>query len=147
MDEFFRGYVKTDGKSAIEKFKKGAKLRTLDEVKDLEGYAAILDDNTVVIDIDDYEQSEILMNIVEDKELLCRVYETSRGKHFLFKNPDGKVSKCGHDVSLACGIKADIKVGLHNSYIVRKKAGKLREIIYDIYDDETYQIEDRKSVV
>lgn len=139
MDEFFRGYVKTDGKSAIEKFKKGAKLRTLDEVKDLEGYAAILDDDTVVIDIDDYEQSEILMNIVEDKELLCRVYETSRGKHFLFKNPDGKVSKCGHDVNLACGIKADIKVGLHNSYIVRKKAGKLREIIYDIYDDETYQ--------
>ena len=83
--DFFRGYVKTNGKTAVEGFK-NRDLRTLEQVERLDSYAGILADDAILIDIDDYEQSETLFKIVEDNELLCRVYETSRGKHFFFKN-------------------------------------------------------------
>ena len=133
---FFKGYIKTNGKTAVEKFK-NVSLRTLDEVKALDSYAGILAADALLIDVDDYEQSETLMQIVEDKQLLCRVYETSRGKHFFFKN--SKVQKCYTGARLACGITADIKCGKSNSYSILKKNGVEREIIYDILDGEEYQ--------
>lgn len=135
--DFFRGYIELNGKTAKQGFKKGAPLKSLDDVQECKSYAGILADDAVLIDIDDYEQSETLMQIVEDKQLLCRVYETNRGKHFLFKN--SKVEKCANHVRLACGLTADIKSGKKNSYAVRKKDGKEREIIYDILDGEEYQ--------
>lgn len=134
---FFRGYIKTDGKKALDKFKKGEPLRTLDECKEFDSYAGILADDTILIDIDDYEQSETLMQIVEDKQLLCRVYETSRGKHFFFKNT--RVEKCFTGARLACGLTADIKCGKSNSYSILRKDGNDRKIIYDILDGEQYQ--------
>ena len=135
--DFFRGYIKLNGKQATQGFKKGTPLKTLEEVQNLDSYAGILADDAVLIDIDDYEQSEILMQIVEDKQLLCRVYETDRGKHFFFKN--SRVEKCENHTRLACGLTADIKCGAKNSYAVRKKDGVERDIIYDILDGEEYQ--------
>lgn len=135
--DFFRGYIKLNGKQATQGFKKGTPLKTLEEVQSLDSYAGILADDAVLIDIDDYEQSETLMQIVEDNQLLCRVYETDRGKHFLFKN--SRVEKCENHTRLACGLTADIKCGAKNSYAVRKKDGVEREIIYDILDGEEYQ--------
>ena len=133
---FFKGYVKTNGKTAVEKFK-NVSLRTIDEVQTLDSYAGILAADAVLIDIDDYEQSETLMDIVEDKQLLCRVYETSRGKHFFFKN--SKVQKCYTGARLACGLTADIKCGKSNSYSILKKNGVERKIIYDILPGDEYQ--------
>lgn len=135
--EFFRGYIELNGKTATQSFKKGTPLKTLDDVQDCKSYAGILADDAILIDIDDYEESEKLMQIVEDKQLLCRVYETTRGKHFFFKN--SKVEKCTNHARLACGLTADIKSGKKNSYAVRKKDGEERQIIYDIFDDEEYQ--------
>lgn len=134
---FFRGYVKTDGKKAVEKFKGDVPLRTLEQAKSLDSYAGILADDAILIDIDDHEQSETLFKIVEEKELLCRVYETTRGKHFFFKN--SKVTKCFTGARLACGLTADIKCGKSNSYSILKKEGKERRVIYDILDGEQYQ--------
>ena len=84
--ELFRGYVRTKDKKCLDKFKDGAKLRSYEEVKDLPEYAGILAKGIILIDIDNLEQSEILMQIVEEKQLDCRVYQTSRGRHFLFRN-------------------------------------------------------------
>ena len=134
--DFFRGYVKTNGKTAVEGFK-NRDLRTLEQVERLDSYAGILADDAILIDIDDYEQSETLFKIVEDNELLCRVYETSRGKHFFFKN--SRVNKCAIHATLACGLIVDIKCGKTNCYSILKKDGKKRKIIYDIYPDEEYQ--------
>lgn len=134
--DFFRGYVKTDGKKAVEGFK-NVPLRTLSQVDKLQSYAGILAEDAILIDIDDYEQSETLYKIVEDNDLLCRVYETTRGKHFFFKNT--RVTKCFTGVRLACGLMADIKCGKTNCYSILKKEGKKRKIIYDILDDEEYQ--------
>lgn len=133
MESLYRGYVKTDGKKSLDKFKNGEELRTLEEVKKLKSYGGVLRDDVILIDIDDEENSEKLMNLVEEKQLNCKVYQTSRGKHFVFKNKG--VTKNYTNVNLALGIKADIKVGLNNSYQVLKKDGAERFIEWD---SETY---------
>lgn len=126
---FYRGYVRTKDKKCIERFGRNAKLHTLEEVADLDEYAGILASDSILIDVDDMEQSEKLLSIVEDMELSCRVYKSRSGMHFLFKNDS--VNKCYTAVNLACGIIADIKSGLKNSYEVLKIDGKEREIVYD----------------
>ena len=98
----YKGYIKSKGKAAIEPFKDRTKFRTYDEVKDLPGFAGVLAEDTILIDIDDTEQSEILMNIVEEYQLDCRVYQTSRGRHFLFKNHS--ISRNRTHVPLAIGL-------------------------------------------
>lgn len=140
MQELFKGYVPTRDKECLMKFKNKSKeqLKTLREVKQLPEYAGILNDNTILVDLDDYEQSEILMNIVEDLQLRCRVYETTRGKHFLFMN-DERVTTNKTKAKLACGLSADIKLGMRSSYSILKFADKERKIIYDIYPDEEYE--------
>ena len=129
--ELFRGYVPTKDKKCLLPFKgkPSSELKTYDEVKDLNEYAGILADDVILVDIDDKEQSEILMDIVEDLQLNCRVYQTARGRHFLFKNSE--VDNCSTHSKLAIGLEADIKVGHKNSYSILKFDGKDRFIEWD----------------
>lgn len=122
----------------------GSDLLTYDQVSKLPEYAGILSDDTILIDIDDKEQSDKLLQIVEEKELICRVYQTTKGKHFLFKNTTTSGNylqeTCKTKCTLACGlVKIDIKVGCRNSYSVLKFNDKERKILYDKLDDEEYQ--------
>lgn len=135
---FFRGYVRTKGKKAVDKFKNVDKLRGLDEVKDLNEYAGVLAQDTVLIDVDNTEAAEKLLKIVEEKDILCQVRKTDRGMHFYFMN-NGAFQKCATGVPLAIGIPADVKIGLTNAYAVLKHDGKEREVIYDILEGEEYQ--------
>ena len=64
------------------------------------------------------------------------MYKTTRGKHFLFKNKI--IDTCKTHTKLACGLTADIKVGIKNSYSVLKFDNKERVILYDKLDDEQY---------
>ena len=146
MTEFFKGFVPTKDKKCTMKFKNASadELLTYDQVKNLDEFAGILAEDTILIDIDDKEMSDKLFKIVEDKELICRVYETTRGKHFLFRNinNEGEVLQdiCKIHCNLAIGLVADIKVGVKNSYSILKFNGKERKILYDKFDDETYQV-------
>lgn len=145
MQTLFKGYAPTKNKKCLIPFKNKTsdELYSYDEAKSLREYAGIIADDAILIDVDDYDQSEILMDMVEDLQLRCRVYETTRGKHFLFKNlQDGKhvVERCGIKKTLACGLEADIKVGCKSSYSILKYDGKERKIIYDIFDDEEYEV-------
>ena len=88
MYSLFRGFVETINKQSIRKFKNVEKLPSLKDVRHKDSYAGILNYNTVLIDIDDQEESERLFDIVEDLKLNCRVYQTTRGKHFLFLNDE-----------------------------------------------------------
>lgn len=145
MQQLFKGYVPTKDKKCLMPFKNKSpsELKSYHEVKNLSEYAGILDDVVILIDVDDFEQSEKLMQIVEDYQCNCRVYQTSRGKHFLFMNIDASgeiiVDRCSIKKTLACGITADIKVGCKNSYSILKFKQKEREIIYDIEPDEEYK--------
>lgn len=69
--------------------------------------------------------------------MTCRVYRTSRGKHFLFKNSGVPTNKTG--CKLAIGLTADIKIGTRNSYEVLKYDNQNREILYDTAENEEAQ--------
>ena len=133
----YKGYIETKGKAAVEKFKNKTRFKTYEQVKDLPGFGGVLENDTILIDIDDYEQSEIMMDIVEDYQLDCRVYQTTRGKHFLFKNH--QVTRNHTHVPLAIGLTADIKCGTRTSYEVIKINGEERFIEWDIEEGDTYQ--------
>ena len=112
-----------------------SQLMTYEQVKDLDEYAGILANDVILIDIDDKAQSDIMMDIVEDLQLNCRVYQTTRGRHFLFKND--KVDRCSTHSTLAIGLTADIKIGKKNSYSVLKYNGEERFIEWD---SDTYDV-------
>lgn len=81
---------------------KNNELLTYDQVKDLPEYAGVLNDNTVLVDIDDKygkirgrKISDVLLDIVEDLQLNCRIHESRGGIHLLFK-----IMKCIKNVLL-----------------------------------------------
>lgn len=135
----FKAYVPTKNKECLMKFKGKTKeeLLSLEEAEKLDEYAGILDENTVLVDLDDGKEAEILLHIIEDLEVICRVYKTTRGMHFLFKNND-KIKKAGTHCKIACGLTADFKLGTKNGYEVLKFNGKNRPILYDKLDGEEY---------
>ena len=86
----YKGYVPTSNKKAQMAFKdKGSSdLLTLEEAQRYSEYAGILADDTVLVDIDDGEQSQTMLKIVKSKGLKCKVIATTRGMHFLFKTDE-----------------------------------------------------------
>lgn len=135
---FFKGYVMTKDKKCVEKFKDRSDFKTFEQVQSLPEYAGILAQDAVLIDIDDMEQSELLLNIIDDEGVRCKVLKSRSGMHFLFKN--SKITKCYTKTKLACGLsQIDIKSGFKNSYEVLKIDGKDRQVMYDILEDEEYE--------
>lgn len=132
----YRGYIRTKDKESKMTFKNvpDKKLLTLTEASELKEYAGVLGKETVLIDIDDFETSEILFQIVKDLDIRTKVYKTSRGKHFLFKNSE--IKNAGNALNLAIGLRADIKLGLKNGYQVLKFKGVEREILHDVPEDD-----------
>ena len=133
----YKGYVPTSGKKATMPFKdrSSSELLTLADAQKFSEYAGILADDTVLIDLDDSKQAEIMLNIVKEKELKCKVLATTRGAHFLFKT-DRPMQNRTH-CKLGIGLTADIKGGGRASYEVLKYDGKEREVLYDTGD---YQV-------
>lgn len=109
MTGLYKGFIATNGKEPIEKYKGLNKFKCYADVQKLPSFAGILRDDCIMVDVDDADSAEKMMQIVEDLQLKCRVTCTSRGKHFTFRNSG--VEKCGTDLKLACGISADIKTG------------------------------------
>lgn len=135
----YKGFIETKGKRSKEPLKGRTQFKTLEQVQHCDGYAGVLADDTILIDIDDGAQAEKLMNIVEQLQLNCRVYQTSRGKHFLFKNKGGMVTRNRTHVPLAVGLIADIKLGSKTSYEVIKIDGQERFCEWDVEPGVEYQ--------
>lgn len=130
--EFYVGYVPTKGKKAIIPFKDvpTSDLMSIDMVKQYPSYGGVLNKETVLIDVDDEEQSNLLLSIIKNKEIKCKVIATDRGKHFLFWNNGELLTNRTH-CRLAIGITADIKVGCRTSYEILKLDGVERTVLYD----------------
>lgn len=124
--KLFKGYIKTKNKRAISKWKNGNLLK-LEDVQDNDEYAGILAKNTILLDVDNGTQAKIVAKMIEDLKINCKIIQTTRGKHFYFKN-DGNLKNCKTGVNLACGLNADFKVGLANSYAVLKYGGVERSV-------------------
>ncbi len=131
----FRGYIKTEGKTPTQRFKDVGKLPSLSDVKDFPEYAGVLDQETVLIDVDDKDQAETLLRILTDKKIFFVGYRTTRGIHFYFRN-NGRFTSCKTGVKLAVGLSADIKVGLTNSIGVLKYKGLERPRIDGLEEDQ-----------
>lgn len=138
MIDIFRGYVRTNDKKPIQKFKGVETLPTLEEVSKYDEYAGILNDDYVVMDIDDGIEADKAFELVKHLNLNCKVVNTSRGKHFIFKkNPELKLKGTTKNIN-ALGFTFDIRIGI-NQYIVVKYKGVIREVVRDF--DETKPIE------
>lgn len=131
--QLYKGYTKNDGKRPLDKLQGVTKFRTLKEVQKFYSYGGVLADDAILIDIDDSDQSEILMKMVEEYQLNCQVICTERGRHFTFRNSG--VEKCGTKIKLACGLTADIKVGGKNSVECLKLDGTERFVEWE-FDGE-----------
>lgn len=134
----YKGYVEAKGKKSIESFKGRTEFKTIDQVQSLPGYAGVLAEHTIMVDIDDEEQSEILMNVVEERQLDCRVTCTTKGRHFTFYNHE--IKGCSTNVPLAIGLRADIKVGYKASYEILKVDGKERFVEWDIEEGDYQEL-------
>ena len=119
-------YIELKNKKPISKLED---FKTLDEVKNKDSYGRILEDDELIIDIDSAKEAEKLLEIVKSENIGTRVYKTSRGMHFLFKNPY-EIKNAIHS-NTPIGLSVDIKTGKNNSYQILKHDGVLRDIIYD----------------
>lgn len=137
--EFFRGFVHTFEKAAADPFK-GVMIETDESIMDeYDEYAGILAEGVVCIDVDDQAKSEVIRDKLKELGVKCRIVRTTRGRHFLFRNPvvEGKeaVEKQTTGVPLACMIEADIKRP-PNGYLIVKQDGEPREIEQDTDDPD-----------
>lgn len=128
----YRGFVPTSGKKAVMAFKdkRTDELLKLEEASKFDEYAGVLADDTVLVDIDDEEQSKIMLDIVKARQIKCKVLATSRGMHFLFKC-NGPMQNRTH-CHIGVGLTADFKGGGRASYEVLKYNGVEREVLYDV---------------
>ena len=128
--QLYKGYVPTKDKKCLMPFKNATsdELLSLGQVKALPEYAGILGDETILVDV--------LLKIVESLGLKCRVYATSRGKHFMFKNAPELVTSNRTKAVLAIGLEADLKLGSRNSYQILKYMNEDRPILYDCPEDD-----------
>ena len=131
MSSFYKGYVTCSDKKANMPFKgkTSDELLTLEQARRFREYAGILNDDTVLVDIDTQEETEILLKIVKSLNLNCQVLKSRSGGHFLFKI--GKPMPNRTKVKLGIGITADIKGCGRASYEVLKIDGMEREVLYD----------------
>jgi putative DNA primase/helicase len=132
----YKGYVPTNNKrpSLPFKDKSSSELLTLEQAKAFPEYAGVFNDDTVLVDIDDKEQSDILFKIVTSLGLKCKVLATTRGKHFLFKTKEPMINRTHCHLGIA--LIADIKGGSRASIEVLKYDGKEREVLYDTEEYE-----------
>lgn len=137
MINVFRGYVKTKDKKPIQKFGGDEPLLTLEQAEKYDEYAGILNGEFTVIDFDEKEYSDIAYKIVKKEQLNCRVVQTTRGKHIIFKNSP-YVTKGVVKAINGLGLHFDVRCG-RNMYIVVKAKGKVRTILQEF--DETKEID------
>lgn len=142
MENLYKNYIPTNGKRAIVPFKgkSAEELFTFEQVCNMPSYAGVLEDDTVLIDLDDEVEGEKLLQIIRFEGLNCKVYQTTRGYHFLFKFADGQYTSNKTHCKLAIGLTADIKLGSKSSYEALKIDGVPRKIVYN---KSPYQIAPR----
>lgn len=135
---FYRGYITvgTD-KKPLMKFKEvpDKELLTLEQAETKSGYAGVMAKDSILVDIDNKAESEILFKICTELKVKCRILKTDRGRHFLFKNDS--IKSCCIKRKSAIGLTIDVKSGKRDCYEVLKSNGQNRAVEYDTEDYQT----------
>lgn len=87
----------------------------------------IIEEPWIVLDIDDYEQSELMLKYCDQNNIICGVMETTRGKHFWFKNDKKLKNLIG--VQNALSIKCDVRSFGNKCFVMVKRDGVFRNWI------------------
>lgn len=138
MNNIYKGYLKGNGKRAATRFKDDAKLLSYHTARKYDSFVGVLDDEYIMVDVDDIEEAEILLDIVEDKDIQCSVLETDNGMHFYFKGYDLTANKIKWYSNI--GILADYKLGIKNTTDPLKINGVTRKWIRKVKEHEALPI-------
>lgn len=125
MIVIYKGYLKGNGKHAATSFKDGSKLLSYNTARKEESYVGILADDFIMVDVDDIDEAEVLLDIVEDKNINCSVLQTNNGMHFYFKGYDLTANKIKWYSNI--GIHCDYKLGIKNTADPLKINGHIRK--------------------
>lgn len=125
MSKIYKGYLRGNGKHAATSFKDGSKLLSYNTARKEDSYVGILADDFIMVDVDDIDEAEILLDIVEDKNIKCSVLQTNNGMHFYFKGYDLTANKIKwySNISIHC----DYKLGIKNTADPLKINGQVRK--------------------
>lgn len=130
-DVLYRGFIETNEKKAPVKQYVGKELLSFDEANKCNGFAGVLANDIILVDVDDEIQAYILYNIVLSENIKCKITKTKRGMHFVMRASD-KFTKGGVDFKIACGVRnVDIKLGNKNGLQLLKHEGNLRPVLRD----------------
>lgn len=113
-----RKFIKLNGKIPTHSLDKSF---TRDEVKDCEHVAMFVDPPYVVLDIDNKIEFMLVLEIIEDQHIPCRVMKTKRGGHFWFKSNEPIPNNIGINTPLS--VKVDIRSHGKKSYVKVRSEG------------------------
>lgn len=108
------------------------------------GIIGRLDDNVVMLDCDSQNDSDAMVRVLKALGILdvVPVMVTDRGRHFYFYN-DGSIRNNKTAQRLACGIVADIKVGVSNGFdCIAPHGRKPRTILNDLSEELSAELAD-----
>lgn len=126
----YKGYLKSKGKKTVESFKETPEnIVKFDTARRYDSYVGLLDDDYVMVDVDSIEESDLLLDIIEDLKIKCNILETDNGIHVYFKGYDIPANKIKWFTPI--GIKVDIKLGHKNTADPLKIDGELRPWIME----------------
>lgn len=126
MANLFNGFIPSLGKIPSYSVKSYKYLQEPPEIGD---YVGVLKEDLIQVDVDNQEQSDLLLKILQDYKVRCDVQQTRRGKHFYFKNSSRITSQKIAWFS-AIGISCDYGLGCKNLVVP----------IRITYDDETTKV-------
>lgn len=101
------------------------KTYTYSEIENDPAVAILVPDGYVVLDLDNDDHFRCLCNIIETKNIKCKIMKTDRGGHFWFKTAD-KIPNF-INVNTPITLKVDVKCGGKKSLVTIKKNGKWRK--------------------
>lgn len=133
LNKLYKGYVKLNEKKQAGMAYKDVpaeQLLTLEQAKTYRGYAGVLRENVVMVDVDIMEQAERLKEILIDYYVEARIIKTTRGMHFTMMCSSNRLKNQSHVESLI-GIVCDYKYGLNTSYEVLRVEGTDYEVLYE----------------
>lgn len=123
--------ISPDLKRPIDKFDDA---KPYEEVQDCSDIGLVVPNGYVVLDVDDGDQSEVLLKIIKDKGIRTKVMQTTRGMHFWFRTPNVLTNNI--KILTPIGISVDVKSGGKKSYVKIKHSGQVRPWLINYEDLE-----------
>lgn len=142
-EKVFRTYLKgggKDGKRCVDRHKGISNVRTWENASQFDCFGGVLQEGFIDISFDDKDMSEHFLDMAEQMQwkCLCLMNPANGHLHTYWKDSKHRITKFTKDLTLACGLVADIHGG--ETYIPLRVNGVDRfPPEYDILPGEEYQ--------